>query len=48
MFDVSSLEQWQRCQPVSVLTLDLADRAVLRVAGMYIRGPTNILIFENI
>ena len=33
LFDVATLEQWQRFQPVSVLALDLADRAVLRVAG---------------
>ena len=33
LFDVATLEQWQRYQPVSVLALDIADRAVLRVAG---------------
>ena len=33
LFDVAALEQWQSFQPVSVLALDLADRAVLRVAG---------------
>ena len=31
--DLASLHKWQRCQPISVLTLDRADRAVLRVAG---------------
>ena len=29
----TSLDQWQSCQPISVLTLDRADRAVLKVAG---------------
>ena len=28
-----SLEEWQRYQPLSVLQLDIADRAVLRIAG---------------
>ena len=32
-WDRESLEEWQRCQPLSVLQLDVADRAVLRVAG---------------
>ena len=31
--DRASLEAWQREQPLSVLQLDPADRAVLRVAG---------------
>ena len=33
VFDVVALERWQRRQPVSVLSLDIADRTVLRVAG---------------
>ena len=32
-WDRLSLEEWQRYQPLSVLQLDQADRAVLRVAG---------------
>ena len=32
-FDRLSLEEWQRYQPLSVLRLDIADRAVLRIAG---------------
>ena len=32
-YDRPSLEAWQRDQPLSVLQLDPADRAVLRVAG---------------
>ena len=32
-WDRESLEEWQRYQPLSVLQLDVADRAVLRVAG---------------
>ena len=32
-FDRISLEAWQKEQPLSVLQLDTADRAVLRVAG---------------
>ena len=32
-FDRQSLEAWQRDQPLSVLQLDPADRAVLRIAG---------------
>lgn len=31
--DRAALEAWQREQPLSVLQLDPADRAVLRVAG---------------
>lgn len=30
-----SLEEWQRYQPLSVLQLDVADRAVLRIAGTH-------------
>ena len=33
-WDLVSLEEWQRCQPLSILQLDVADRAVLRVAGI--------------
>ena len=32
-YDRVSLEEWQRYQPLSVLQLDIADRAVLRIAG---------------
>ena len=32
-FDRQALEAWQRDQPLSVLQLDPADRAVLRIAG---------------
>ena len=32
-FDRLSLEAWQKDQPLSILQLDAADRAVLRVAG---------------
>ena len=32
-FDRLSLEAWQRDQPLSILQLDPADRAVLRIAG---------------
>jgi hypothetical protein len=32
--DRLSLEAWQRDQPLSILQLDPADRAVLRIAGM--------------
>ena len=32
-WDRVSLEEWQRYQPLSVLQLDVADRAVLRIAG---------------
>ena len=31
--DRLSLEAWQRDQPLSILQLDPADRAVLRIAG---------------
>ena len=31
--DRAGLEAWQRDQPLSILQLDPADRAVLRVAG---------------
>ena len=31
--DRAELEAWQRDQPLSILQLDPADRAVLRVAG---------------
>lgn len=33
-WDRVSLEEWQRYQPLSILQLDVADRAVLRVAGI--------------
>lgn len=36
-WDRVSLEEWQRYQPLSVLQLDVADRAVLRVAGNVMR-----------
>ena len=36
-WDRVSLEEWQRHQPLSVLQLDVADRAVLRVAGIVIK-----------
>ena len=32
--DRAGLEAWQRDQPLSILQLDPADRAVLRVAGL--------------
>ncbi len=32
--DRLSLEAWQRDQPLSILQLDPADRAVLRIAGL--------------
>ena len=32
-YDRLSLEAWQKDQPLSILQLDAADRAVLRVAG---------------
>ena len=32
--DILALERWQRCQPVSVLSLDIPDRTVLKVAGL--------------
>ena len=47
LFDVASLEQWQRCQPVSVLGLDLADRAVLRVAGRRGGGEDSSALLEQ-
>ena len=31
--DRAALEEWQKQQPLCVLSLDPADRAVLRVAG---------------
>lgn len=31
-----SLQEWTREQPLSVLALDSADRAVLRIAGKFI------------
>ena len=34
-FDRLSLEAWQRDQPLSILQLDPADRAVLRIAGKH-------------
>ena len=46
LFDVASLEQWQRCQPVSVLALDLADRAVLRVAGRRAGGQKGRTVLQ--
>lgn len=30
-----TLQEWTREQPLSVLALDSADRAVLRIAGKY-------------
>ena len=41
-FDRISLEAWQREQPLSVLQLDTADRAVLRVAGGYYFCRVNV------
>ncbi len=31
--DRDALEEWQRNQPLCILSLDPADRAVLRIAG---------------
>ena len=34
-----TLEEWSRAQPLSILQLDSADRAVLRIAGkLFNRG----------
>lgn len=32
-FESSSLQEWARDKPLSILQLDPADRAVLRIAG---------------
>ena len=40
-WDRESLEAWQRYQPLSVLQLDVADRAVLRVAGIVARDDNS-------
>lgn len=34
-----SLQEWAREQPLSVLALDSADRAVLRIAGKCLLQP---------
>ena len=34
--DREALEEWQKNQPLCILSLDPADRAVLRVAGRII------------
>lgn len=31
-----TLQEWTREQPLAVLALDSADRAVLRIAGRYV------------
>ena len=36
LFDVIRLEKWQKYQPISILSLDIPDRTVLRVAGMFV------------
>ncbi len=38
--DRHALEEWQRHQPLCILSLDPADRAVLRIAGRTLAWPT--------
>ena len=42
--DREALEEWQKNQPLCILSLDPADRAVLRVAGR-ITKSTYIIVF---
>jgi len=35
MMDRESLSEWAKDKPLSILQLDPADRAVLRIAGKY-------------
>ena len=35
MMDRESLAEWAKDKPLSILQLDPADRAVLRIAGMW-------------
>ena len=39
--DIFALERWQKCQPVSVLSLDIPDRTVLKVAGQLVKYFSN-------
>jgi len=39
-----SLKEWAKDKPLSILQLDPADRAVLRIAGEYFKGI--LLIFR--
>ncbi len=53
--DRLSLEAWQRDQPLSILQLDPADRAVLRIAGQgyslqlfaYIHRPYTGIVWRD-
>lgn len=40
-----SLKEWAKDKPLSILQLDPADRAVLRIAGEYFRGILSISRF---
>lgn len=35
--DRESLSEWAKDKPLSILQLDPADRAVLRIAGMFLK-----------
>ena len=42
--DREALEEWQKNQPLCILSLDPADRAVLRVAGRNKNDKKSVLV----
>ena len=42
-----TLVQWTREQPLAVLALDTADRAVLRIAGQWFEKLRILITFTN-
>nr|CAH0098217.1 unnamed protein product [Daphnia galeata] len=42
-----SLEEWARDKPLSILQLDPADRAVLRIAGLALKGISSVLVISG-
>lgn len=44
--DRESLSEWAKDKPLSILQLDPADRAVLRIAGKYLfrRAQNNLIV----
>lgn len=44
MMDRESLSEWAKDKPLSILQLDPADRAVLRIAGKFAVDEVNDIV----
>lgn len=44
MMDRESLSEWAKDKPLSILQLDPADRAVLRIAGKFTVDEVNVIV----